>query len=217
MIVAIDGPAGCGKSTIAKKIAADNGFYFLNTGSFYRAVTRAQLDRGLDIKDTDSVLETAKSIEISVRDGNICIDGVDVEERLHGPDIDQYVSYVSSDPRLRAIVTDLVRKVAGKMDIVTEGRDTTTVIFPDAEFKFYFDASAEIRADRRIKQHPEGQTYEEVLAKIIERDNNDKNKAVGALKIAPDAVYVDTSLLTIEEVCEKVTMVIRTKKSRAGN
>ncbi|MBR1919950.1 MAG: (d)CMP kinase [Spirochaetales bacterium] len=217
MIVAIDGPAGCGKSTIAKRIASELGFYFLNTGSFYRAVTRAQLDRGLDVSDTDSVLETAKSIEITVNDGNICVDGVDVEERLHGPDIDQYVSYVSSDPRLREIVTDLVRKVAGTMDIVTEGRDTTTVIFPNADCKFYFDASAEIRAERRIRQHPEGQTYEEVLQKIIERDNNDKNKPVGALKLASDAIYVDTSLLTIEEVCEKVTMVIRTKISGMGN
>ncbi|MCR5731758.1 MAG: (d)CMP kinase [Sphaerochaetaceae bacterium] len=217
MIVAIDGPAGSGKSSIAKMIAKELGYYFLNTGSFYRAITRAQIDKGLDPMDRESVLNTAKEINISVEKGNICIDGKDVEDVLHGPDIDKYVSQVSSDPRIRNIVDTLVRDIAKGMDIVTEGRDTTTVVFPNAECKFYFDATPEIRAERRIKQHPEGQTYEEVLKAIKERDYNDKNKPVGALKLAEDAIYVDTSLLTIKEVCEKVIMVVRTKNSHKGN
>ena len=208
MIVAIDGPAGCGKSTIAKMVAKKLGYYFLNTGSFYRAVTYAHLKKGLDPKDKESVLQTAKETNISVINSNICIDGIDVEDKLHGPDVDLNASYVSSDPRVREIITSRVREIAADMNIVTEGRDTTTVIFPNAEYKFYFDASAQIRAERRIKQHPAGQTYEEVLRDIILRDENDKNKEVGALKISKDALYIDTSYLTIEQVCEKVVSVM---------
>ena len=208
MIVAIDGPAGCGKSTIAKMVAKKLGYYFLNTGSFYRAVTYAHLKKGLNPKDKESVLQTAKETNISVINSNICIDGIDVEDKLHGPDVDLNASYVSSDPRVREIITSRVREIAADMNIVTEGRDTTTVIFPNAEYKFYFDASAQIRAERRIKQHPAGQTYEEVLRDIILRDENDKNKEVGALKISKDALYIDTSYLTIEQVCEKVVSVM---------
>lgn len=208
MIVAIDGPAGCGKSTIAKMVAKRLGFYFLNTGSFYRAVTFAHLKKGLNPKDRESVLQTAKETNISVINSNICIDGIDVEDKLHGPDVDLNASYVSSDPRVREIITARIREIASDMNIVTEGRDTTTVIFPNAEYKFYFDASAKIRAERRIKQHPAGQTYEEVLRDIILRDENDKNKEVGALKISKDALYIDTSYLTIEQVCEKVVSVM---------
>ncbi len=213
MIVAIDGPAGCGKSTIAKTVAKCLGFYFLNTGSFYRAITLACIRKGVSCLDKEAVLSVAKNVKISVEQGNICLDGVDVEALLHGPDVDMNASYISSDPRVREIVTERVREVAADMDIVTEGRDTTTVIFPRAEAKFYFDASAEVRAERRIKQHPEGQTFEEVLSLINQRDENDKNKPVGALKVAEDAVYIDTSYLTIDEVCEKVIDVVLSKRA----
>jgi len=212
MIVAIDGPAGCGKSTIAKRIATELGFYFLNTGSFYRAVTLACLRARVDINDKEAVLSVAKRARITVEDSNICLDGEDVEDKLHGPDVDLNSSLVSSDPRVREIITERIRQIASNMDIVTEGRDTTTVIFPKAEAKFYFDASAEVRAERRIKQHPEGQTFDEVLALINKRDENDKNKPVGALKIAEDAVYIDTSYLTIDKVCEKVIEVVSSKR-----
>ena len=145
MVIAIDGPAGSGKSTIARILAKELGFYFLNTGSFYRAYTYAQI-----------VLETAKNTKLSVLDGNIAIDGVNSEMHLHTPLVDKYCSPVSADPRLREHVNEQVREIAKGMNIVTEGRDTTTVIFPDAEYKFYFDASAEIRARRRKEQQPDG-------------------------------------------------------------
>ena len=209
MIIAIDGPAGCGKSTIAKMVAKQLGFYFLNTGSFYRAVTYAHIRRGGDCTDRAACLETARSVDISVRDGDIILDGEDVEDRLHTKDVDMNASIVSSDPELRILVTDLVRHIASGMDIVTEGRDTTTEIFPNADYKFYFDASPEVRARRRIAQQGGNQTYEEVLDLICKRDENDRNKALGALKIAKDAVYIDTSYLTIREVCEKVVSVVR--------
>ena len=204
MVIAIDGPAGSGKSTIAREIASELGYYFLNTGSFYRAYTLAQLKKGLDPLDPDSVLETARSITITVEDGDIHIDGVDVESMLHTPEVDRFCSQVSVDPRLREYVNCQVRELAKGMDIVTEGRDTTTVIFPDADYKFYFDASAEVRAERRRAEHPDGPDYQTVLEEIKKRDERDKNKAFGALKIADGAIYIDTTYLTIKQVCEKV-------------
>ncbi len=203
MVIAIDGPAGSGKSTIAKRIANELGWYFLNTGSFYRAYTLAQLEKGLDPLDKDSVLKTARETELTVKDGDICINGVDKEKMLHTPLVDKYASPVSSDPRLRELVTDEVRALSKGMNIVTEGRDTTTVIFPEAEYKFYFDASAAERAKRRVREQS-GVTYDEVLKSILERDENDRNKAVGALKVAKNAIYIDTTNLTIDAVCEKV-------------
>ena len=203
MVIAIDGPAGSGKSTIARKVAEHLGWYFLNTGSFYRAYTLAQLEKGLDPLDRESVLETAKDTRITVKDGNIYINGVNAEDRLHTPVVDRFTSQVSSDPRLREIVTSEVRALAGTMNIVTEGRDTTTVIFPDAEYKFYFDASIEERARRRLSEQS-GMTYEEILESIRKRDRNDMEKEVGALKRAENAIYIDTTNLTIDGVCEKV-------------
>ena len=124
MVIAIDGPAGSGKSTIAKCLAKKLGYYFLNTGSFYRAYTLAQLNLGLDPLDKDSVLETSKNVKITVEDGNICLDGVNVEHLLHTAEVDKFVSPVSVDPRLREKVTEEVRILGKGMNIVTEGRDT---------------------------------------------------------------------------------------------
>lgn len=203
MIIAIDGPAGSGKSTIARRIAKELDWYFLNTGSFYRAYTLAQIEKGLDPLDRDSVLDTAKETKITVEDGNICIDGINVEPKLHTPLVDKYASPVSSDPRLREIVTNMVRELSSDLNIVTEGRDTTTVIFPNAEYKFYFDASVNERVKRRLKEQS-GVSYEEVYDSIQKRDKNDIEKEVGGLKKAENAIYIDTTNLTIEEVCEKV-------------
>lgn len=214
MIVAIDGPAGVGKSSIAKMIADTCGFYYLNSGSFYRAYTYQHLALGGNPLDNEAVLETAKKTSLSVKDGQICIEGLPVEEKLHTPSVDTFVAKVSVFPPLRSYVNTQLREIAKGLDVIAEGRDVTTVVFPDADLKCYFDAKPEVRAERRFKQHPEGQSYETVLSKIIERDEIDRNKAVGALKVAPDALYIDTSYLTIGQVCEKVLSAIFAHKAK---
>ena len=209
MVIAIDGPAGSGKSTVARIVAQKLGFYFLNTGSFYRAYTLSALDRGIDPLDREAVLANARTIVLSVIDGSVCIDGKNEEARLHTPLVDKYCSQVSSDPRIREMVNASVRDIAKGLDIVTEGRDTTTVVFPDAEYRFYFDASAEIRARRRLAEQKDGGDFDSVLKGIEERDRMDREKAVGALKVADGAIVIDTSLLTLNQVCEKVLNAVQ--------
>jgi len=208
MVVAIDGPAGVGKSSIAKMIAKECGFYYLNSGSFYRAYTYLHLSEGKDPFDLPSMLETAKAHVLSVSDGHIQVEGKDIEDKLHTAQVDKVVAQVSAYAPLRSHVNEQLKVIAKDMDVVVEGRDITTVVFPDAELKCYFDANAEVRAQRRFKQHPDGQDYESVLKSIIERDKIDKNKAVGALQVASDALYIDTSYLTMVQVCEKVLSAI---------
>ncbi len=216
MVVAIDGPAGVGKSSIAKMIADKCDFYYLNSGSFYRAYTYAHQRAGKDPFDDDGVLKTAKKTPLTVENGLICMDGKSVEDKLHTAEVDSVVAQVSANPLLREHVDAQLRLIAKDLDVVIEGRDITTVVFPDAEIKCFFDATPEVRADRRFKQHPVGQSYESVLKQIIERDSIDRNKKFGALRIADDVLYIDTSHLTIGQVCEKVLSAIFALKSEAN-
>ncbi|MDD3903787.1 MAG: (d)CMP kinase [Sphaerochaeta sp.] len=213
MVVAIDGPAGVGKSSIAKMIADQCGFYYLNSGSFYRAYTLMHIRSGKDPLDNNDVLKTAKNTSITIKEGLICVDDISIEHLLHTPQVDEFVAKVSAFPPLRLLVNDQLREISKGLDVVVEGRDITTVVFPDADLKCFFDAKPEIRAERRFKQHPTDQSYETVLQQIIERDEIDRNKEVGALKIADDALYIDTSYLTIGQVCEKVLSAIFALKS----
>ncbi len=209
MIVAIDGPAGVGKSSIAKLVGKELGLYFLNSGNFYRGVTYRLLHNNMDPSDPEQCVKAAREAVFEVRDGHFYLDGEDVEAELHTPAIDLWASKVSVNPEVRAIVNDNIHALTEKLDIICEGRDMTTVVFPNAEHKFFFDAKPEIRAKRRFDQNPEAMEYEKVLAEINERDVIDRNKPVGGLKIAPDATYIDTSYLTIKQVCEKVVNAIK--------
>ncbi len=209
MIVAIDGPAGVGKSSIAKMIAESLGLYYLNSGNFYRGVTYRLLHKGMDPTDPEQCVKAAREADFDVRDGHFYLDGEDVENELHTPAIDLWASKVSVNPQVRSIVNDNIHALTSKLDIICEGRDMTTVVFPNAEHKFFFDAKPEIRAKRRFDQNPDAMPYEKVLAEINERDVIDRNKPVGGLKIAPDATYIDTSYLTIKQVCEKVVNAIK--------
>lgn len=209
MIVAIDGPAGVGKSSIAKMVSDELRMYYLNSGNFYRGVTYRILNLGLDPAKPDDCVKAAKEAQFDVKDGRFYLDGEDVEDKLHHPSIDIWSSKVSVNPQVRSIVNERIHDLTKRMDVVAEGRDMTTVVFPNAEHKFFFDAPPEIRARRRYEQNPGVMDYDTILKEINERDAIDRNKPVGGLKIAPDAVYIDTSYLTINEVCEKVIKAVK--------
>ena len=201
MVVAIDGPAGTGKSTVAHRVAEELNLTFLNSGSFYRALTLAAIDAGVSLDDADAVLELAKKQKLDYVDAHLILNGKDVDDQLHQDKVDANVSKVSSIIPLRHLVNDRMREIVKSLNIICEGRDMTTVVFPQAEYKFYLDASIEVQAQRRFDQGCSGLTLEEVKAAIIKRDEMDRNKAEGALKRADDAQYIDTSDLTIDDVC----------------
>ena len=200
MIVAIDGPAGSGKSTIARMLAEGLHFVYVNSGNLYRALTLGAIRRGLDEKAPEGVLAYARGAGIEYRGGRLFLDGEDVEDLLHSAPVDALVAQLSAIPALRDIVNAQVRKVAAGMDAVVEGRDMTTVVFPEAKYKFFLDASPEARARRRLGQGTSGDSLEEIARNIAMRDDIDRAKSVGALKIAPDAYYLDSSDLTLQEV-----------------
>lgn len=203
MIIAIDGPAGTGKSTIAKMLADKLNITFLNSGGFYRTLTMAVLDAGVDYKDEKATLEFCKKQKIEyTKEGHFILNGTDVTEHLHDDRVTNNASQVSSIVEIRHLVNDIMREITKSLSIVCEGRDMTTVVFPMAECKVYLDASAEVRAKRRFDQGVSDMTLEQVKESIEKRDEMDKNKKEGALKIAPDALYIDTSNLTIDNVCE---------------
>ena len=202
MIIAIDGPAGTGKSTIAGMLAEKLGITFLNSGGFYRTLTLALLDSGIDYSDEKKAVEFCKKQDIQyTKDSHFILNGKDVTAHLHDDRVSNNAAQVSANVEIRHLVNDLMRKITKSLSIVCEGRDMTTVVFPDAEVKVYLDASVEIRAKRRFEQGVSSMTYEEIKDSIAKRDEIDKNKKEGALKIAKDALYIDTSTLTIENVC----------------
>ena len=209
MVVAIDGPAGTGKSTVAHRVAEELNLTFLNSGSFYRALTLAAIDAGVSLDDADAVLELAKKQKLDYVDAHLILNGKDVDDQLHQDKVDANVSKVSSIIPLRHLVNDRMREIVKSLNIICEGRDMTTVVFPQAEYKFYLDASIEVQAQRRFDQGCSGLTLEEVKAAIIKRDEMDKNKAEGALKRADDAQYIDTSDLTIDDVCAIIVSKIK--------
>ncbi len=202
MIIAIDGPAGTGKSTIAKILAERLGITFLNSGSFYRAVTLYLVRNNIPYTNPDDVVKIASELDMDYVNSHLILNGEDVEPFLHSDEVDAHAAQVSAIVPLRHIVNEKLRKITEKISVVCEGRDITTVVFPNADYKFYLDASLDVQAERRFKQGVSNLSLEEIKESIRKRDEIDKNKAEGSLKIAPDAMYIDTSHLTIEQVCE---------------
>lgn len=209
MVIAIDGPAGTGKSTIASLIAKKLGVTYVNSGSFYRAITLALLENNVDLSDTDAVLAFTKQQSLDYEHSRLVLNGVDVEDRLHEDAVSANAAQVSAIPEIRHLVNDRLHEITGHLDIVCEGRDMTTVVFPHAEYKFYLDASIDAQAERRFKQGVSQLSLAEIKAAILKRDEIDKNKKEGALKIAKDAQYIDTTHLTIDEVCEIIICKIK--------
>ena len=218
MVVAIDGPAGVGKSTIASCVAKRLGFLYVNSGNFYRAITWKALEQGILPQQEQAAIEVALHTEFDLVDGVLLVDGVKREAELHSDRVDQYVAPFSSILPIRQRVNECLRKLAQKRDLVVEGRDIGTVVFPQAEVKVYLDASVETRAKRRLAQGTSSLPYEELVQSIAIRDALDRQKKEGALRIAEDAFYIDTSDLTIEQVCEKVVAIIpRTRNISRSN
>lgn len=219
MIVAIDGPAGSGKSTIAKIVAAKTGLVFMNTGSFYRGVTLALLrslggdsdgtgGKSPDLSNEQAIIDFTHSVALDYRNSHLYIGNEDVDQYLRSDAVESVVAQLSAIVGVRHIVNDKIRSVARNTGVICEGRDMTTVVFPDADCKFYLDASVKSRAKRRYDQGTSNLSLSEIQTSIVMRDEVDRNKKEGSLKIAPDAVYIDTSDLTIEQVCDMIVSKI---------
>jgi len=210
MVVAIDGPAGVGKSTVARTVSEKYGYFNLNSGNFYRAATYLVLEaeeKGQKLNEED-ILDLCGKASMEIREGRFYLNGVYVEEDLHTDRIDLAASRLSALTPLRDIITDKIRALSGNMDLVAEGRDMTSVVFPHAEVKLFLDASPLARAERRFKQGTSDMTLQQIAKEIEERDHIDRNKEKGSLKITDDAHYLDTTALTLEEVCAKVSGII---------
>jgi len=207
VIIAIDGPAGAGKSTVGRALADRLGLEYLDTGAMYRAVTFAALRRGLDPSDADDVADVSETLDLVVDDNGVTVDGVDATVEIRGREVTSAVSAVAANSRVRA---ELVRRqrewVAERGGGVVEGRDIGSVVFPDASLKLYITASPRVRAERRVAEI--GGHVEEVEASIIERDRKDSTRADSPLHATSDAVVVDTSGLTIDEVVEHLLAMV---------
>ncbi len=217
-VVAVDGPAGSGKGTVTKKIAQNLGFINLDTGATYRCLALEVLRNNLKIEDEEKITNLANNIDIKINSTEkgdmVFLNGEDVTKKIREQDVTKIVSQVSAIIPVREIMVNIQRKLAIGKKVIVEGRDIGTVVFPNADLKIYLDADPKVRAKRRQLQNEENNivsTYEEVLKQIIERDNNDKNKKVGALKKADDAILVDSSNLSIEEVTKKIESLINEK------
>ena len=199
-VVAIDGPAGTGKSTIAKELARALGLPYLDTGAMYRAVTFAALSRDVDPDDVERVASIAETAEIVVDSDGVRVDGVDATVEIRGPEVTRAVSIVAANPRVRAELSaqqrDWVRKHGGG---VVEGRDIGTAVFPDASLKVYLTARPDVRAARRAKEVRD-LDYATVAADLARRDALDQGRAHDPLMVADDAVVIDTSDMTIDEI-----------------
>ena len=207
-IIAIDGPSGSGKGTIAKEVAKRLNYTYIDTGAMYRGVSLKSIRDNIDIKDEKELVNILKNIDIRLtNDGKCFLDDEDVSDEIRSIDVTKRVSKISLIVPLREVMKDKQREYANIDNIVMEGRDITTVIFPNADYKFYLDATVEERANRRYKQNKEkgiNASYEDIIESIIERDNDDKNRKVGALKRTDDQIYIDSSDMTIEEVINKI-------------
>lgn len=207
VIVAIDGPAGAGKSTVGRALASRLGLRYLDTGAMYRAVTFAALRRGLDPHDDEAVAAVAEAIELAVGDAGVHVDGVDATTEIRGREVTAAVSVVAANSRVRA---ELVRRqrqwVAERNGGVVEGRDIGSVVFPHATLKLYITATPRIRARRRVAEI--GGDVDEVEASIIERDRKDSTRADSPLTESSDAVVVDTSDLSADEVVDHIVEIL---------
>ena len=216
--IAIDGPAGAGKSTIARALAAELGYIYVDTGALYRTVGLNAMRRGAETNDAEAVTATLPSADVSLRfvDGEqrVYLGEEDVSLAIRTPEASMAASNVSTIPAVRDFLLDLQRSIAAQNNCIMDGRDIGTVILPDAQVKIYLTASAEVRAARRYNELLEKgmqADYDTVLAEMIQRDEQDMNRAVAPLKQADDAVLVDTSDMNPQQVVDAIKKIVEEK------
>lgn len=219
MIVAVDGPAGSGKGTVTKKIEEKMGFLNLDTGATYRCVALQVLKENVKLEDEEKIIKIANEIDIQIDNTGskdiILLNGEDVSKEIRTKEVTSIVAPISSIIPVREKMVEVQRKLATGKNVIVEGRDIGTVVFPNADIKIYLDASQEIRAKRRYEENIQDgmeTTYEEILESIKMRDYNDMHRKVGALKKAEDAIVIDSSNLSIDEVVKKIEDIIKEHK-----
>jgi cytidylate kinase len=216
LIVAIDGPSGAGKGTVARALAARLNYRHIDTGAMYRAVAWKAVHTKLDLQDEDALARLAERAEIDVSDGVVRVDGHDVRQAIRTPEIDSAATAVARQPRVRQVLIGQQREMGAGGGVVMEGRDIGTVVFPQAEVKVYLDATPEERARRRAHDpaHLAGKgqaLVEDVATALAARDNSDRTRAASPLAVAADAVVIDTTGLPIDEVVDRVMALVQQK------
>ena len=216
MNIAIDGPAGAGKSTIAKKVAEKMGYIYVDTGAMYRAMALFMIKQGIDPCDATSIEEACKIADISIeyRDGEqvVLLNGENVNAYLRTEEVGNMASVTSVNAKVREKLVELQQKLAKTKDVVMDGRDIGTVVLPNAEVKVYLTASSLVRAQRRaleLEAKGESADLSKIEADIIERDNRDMTRAISPLKQAEDATLIDSSYMTIDEVVEAILNLVK--------
>ena len=216
LVIGIDGPAGSGKGTITKLVAEKLDIVNIDTGAMYRSVALATLRAGIPLDDEEKIIALAKKIKIEFdTNGHTYLNKEDVSEEIRKKEVSDIVSIISKIVEVRKEMVRQQRKLAEGLDVIMEGRDITTEVFPNADYKFYLDASVEERAQRRLKQNKEkniDMSYEEILESIKTRDYNDTHKDYGALKRTDEQIYIDSTNLSIEEVAEIIINKIKESK-----
>lgn len=212
-VIAIDGPAGAGKSTVAKKLSERIGFTHIDSGALFRAITLKIIKQGIKTDDVQSIIYYAKNSSIDFINNNIYMDGVDVSTEIRTDIVNSNVSYIAMIPEIRHIIVDIQRKIAQDKNVVVDGRDIGTTVFPKAHIKFFLTASVEERAGRRYNELIEKNKYtlEDVKNQIIKRDFIDANRETSPLKQAEDAILIDTTDKNIDEVISLMLYYISMK------
>lgn len=218
-IVAIDGPAGTGKGTVTEKLSKKLGLINIDTGATYRCVTLAMIKENIKLEELEKINKLLENIQIELKNEKkeqiVLLNGEDVTKQIRSKEVTSLVSQVSSIKEVRLAMTGLQRKMAEGKSVIMEGRDIGTYVFPGADVKIYLDADVEERAKRRYKQNQEKgieMSYKEILENIKKRDENDKNREFGALKVANDAIVIDTTNMSIHQVVAKIEKIIKEKQ-----